>query len=99
VPPNWLAIGALALVLSHGASFLVNYLGRGEYRTTSPAGLLFAPYGRLVILHVTIVLGAFLIFAAGTPVAVVALLVVLKTAFDLALHLREHTAAARRATA
>jgi hypothetical protein len=98
-PAGYLAVGALALAASHGASFVANYLGRGEYRTASTAGLLFAPYGRLVVLHLTIVLGAFLILELGSPVAVVALLVVLKTAFDLGLHLREHRAAARRATA
>ncbi len=32
----------------------MNYLGRGEYRTLSPAEVMTQPYGRLVIMHLTI---------------------------------------------
>ena len=51
---------------------------------------MFAPYGRLVILHLTILLGAFAIMVIGAPVGAVAVLVALKTAMDLGFHLREH---------
>ncbi len=51
---------------------------------------MFEPYGRLVILHLTILLGAFAIMVIGAPVAAVAVLVALKTAMDLGFHLREH---------
>ena len=94
----YVAIGALALALSHGASFVLNYLRSGEYRTATASGLMFSPYGRLVVLHLTIVLGAFVVFETGSPAAVVALLVVLKIGLDLGLHLREHVGAARRTT-
>jgi hypothetical protein len=89
---DWSAVAGAALVLflSHGASFLVNYLGSGEYRTQTAAAQVFAPYGRLVVLHVTIVLGAFAIAFLGAPILLLVILVVLKTALDLRLHLREH---------
>jgi len=95
--PDWglVALGALGLVVSHGASFWLNYLGRGEYRSVSPAQLMLAPYGRLVILHLTIILGAMVSIWIGSPVGSLLLLVILKTALDLIFHLREH----RRATA
>ena len=80
---------ALLLVISHGASFVVNYIGRGEYRRTTPAAQMAQPYARVFILHITIVLGAFFVIFLGQPIALVALLVVLKTIADLALHLRE----------
>jgi hypothetical protein len=51
---------------------------------------MFAPYGRLVVLHVTIILGAIAISTTGAPVAAIVVLVLLKTALDLGLHLREH---------
>ena len=82
-------IGALALFLSHGASFFLNYLARGEYITASPSGQMGAVYGRVVILHLTIIFGAFVVALLGAPIGALLVLVVLKTAFDLALHLRE----------
>lgn len=88
-----IAIAGAALFLSHGASFLFNYLGGGEYRTASPTGQMGAPYGRVVVLHLTIILGAFAVALLGSPVGALLLLVGLKTAFDLGLHLREHRAA------
>jgi len=88
------AIAAVALFLSHGASFFLNYLGRREYLTASAARQAIAPYGRVVMLHVTIIFGAFIIAFLGAPIGALLVLVVLKTAFDLGLHLREHGAAA-----
>ena len=84
------AIAALALFLSHGASFLFNYIGRGEYLTASPTRQMGAVYGRVVVLHLTILLGAFAVAFLGSPVGALLILVGLKTAFDLGLHLRQH---------
>jgi hypothetical protein len=84
------AIAGAALFLSHGASFLFNYIGRGEYLTSSPARQMGAPYGRVVVLHITIILGSMVTAFLGAPVGALLILVTLKTAFDLSLHLREH---------
>ena len=85
------AIAAVALFLSHGASFFLNYFGRGEYRRTSPPQQMFAPYGRVVVLHLTILFGAFVAALLGAPLGVLLILVVLKTSLDLRLHVREGT--------
>ena len=92
VGPRWdlVAWGALALVISHGASFVLNYIGRGEYRTARLGMLMFAPYARLVALHLTIILGGILSISLGSPVGSVIVHVAIKTAIDLALHIREH---------
>jgi hypothetical protein len=90
----WVAVG---LAISHTASFLINFVGRGEYRQVSVARQMFAPYGRLVILHLTILFGAFLSLAIGSPVGAIVVLVLLKTAVDLAFHVREHAAVERTA--
>jgi hypothetical protein len=82
-------IGAVALFLSHGASFFLNYIGRGEYLTASPSRQMGSVYGRVFVLHLTIILGAFVIAIIGSPVGALLVLVVLKTLFDLNLHLRE----------
>jgi hypothetical protein len=82
--------GALGLAISHGASLVVNFIGRREYLGVSAGRQMFAPYGRLVILHMAIILGAFVSLTIGSPIGALIVLVVLKTIVDLALHLREH---------
>ena len=86
------------LFASHGLSFLFNYRGRKEYLNTTPMKQMFQPYGRLVILHITIILGAFMVIGLGQPILLVALLVILKTAVDLYFHLREHARASQPVT-
>ncbi len=90
------AIAGAALFLSHGVSLLFNYIGRAEYLTASPTGQMGAPYGRVVVLHLTILFGAFAVAFLGSPVAALLILIGLKTALDLGLHRREHRAAADR---
>lgn len=85
-----LLASAMGLVLSHGASFVGNVLQRGEDLRTAPNVLMARPYGRVMVLHVTLVLGAFLVMALGEPVAALALFVALKTAVDLNAHVRAH---------
>ena len=93
------AIGALALFVSHGASFLFTYLGRGEYLRTSATAQMAAPYGRVVVLHLTIIFGAFVVAAVGAPIGALIILVVLKTFLDLGIHLRSHRPVANQAPA
>jgi hypothetical protein len=45
--------------------------------------LMGAPYGRIMILHVTLIAGAFLVQALHAPVAGAMLLIALKLAYDL----------------
>ncbi len=82
--------GLVALFLSHGASFVLNYLGRGEWRAATPMVEMFKPYGRVVLLHVVLITGGFLVASTGTGVVALALLVGLKTALDLGVHLVGH---------
>lgn len=93
---DWALVGygAVALAISHGVSYRANYIGRGEYLSASPAGQMMAPYGRLMILHVTIVLGASVSVFVGSPVGSLLVLVALKVVLDLFFHLREHRRAA-----
>jgi len=86
-------LGVLALAVSHFVSYCVNFLGRGEYRRTSPPALMFRPYARIVVLHVAIVFSGFFILVLDSPNWLLVLLVVGKTLLDLAVHLMEHTSA------
>ena len=81
--------GILAITLSHAFSFAHNYLGQGEFRRTAPQLLMMQPYARVVVLHVTILLGGFAFLALHAPAAALVVLVALKTAIDLRSHLAE----------
>jgi Family of unknown function (DUF6498) len=99
--PMWDVVlgAAVGLAISHLVSFFLNFVGRREYRTTTPVAQASAPYARVVVLHVTILFGALLTAALGNPVWALVVLVGLKMALDLALHLREHRTAVSRVPA
>lgn len=81
--------GALALLLSHAASLVLNYIGRREYLAVTASGQMLLPYARMVALHVAIVLGAAAVIEQGQPLVLLVILVVGKTIADLVLHLVE----------
>ncbi len=83
-------ISIFALFIQHAISFITNFIGKKEYIGMKPTDLFFSGvYNRIVIVHVTILFGAFLGFlipgAAGILV-----MVVLKILVDLWAHRREH---------
>jgi hypothetical protein len=79
-----------ALVVSHGVSFATNFLGRKEYAGREVREQMIEPYRRVVILHVTIIIGGGLALILGSPLPALALLLVLKTGVDYWAHRREH---------
>jgi hypothetical protein len=96
VSKNGLLWPLLALVVSHGLSYVVNFVLAGEFRATDTSQLMRAPYARIIVLHVTIILGAGAVLALGSPIMAVAMLIVLKTAVDIVAHVREHRKLAGR---
>jgi hypothetical protein len=88
-------------VLSHGYSFVANFRRRGEsFKGQGDAMAAF--YKRIVVMHLTILFGAFLTTSLGSPVWGVVLLVALKTGVDGWAHLaerRRHANAAAQAPA
>jgi len=91
--PLWPALVALAV--SHGISFFVNFIGRREYSGETLSTLMTGPYKRLVVMHLTIIFGGWLVMLLDTPAPALALLVVIKTAADLLAHRREHRGLSR----
>ena len=85
-----LQLSALGLLVSHGLSFVGNAVLRGEDLRTAPSILVWRPYGRVVVLHVTLMFGALFVTAIGEPLVGLASFVVLKTGVDLNAHLRAH---------
>lgn len=88
--PSQTKIAVFALFISHGISFVYNYLLKREFAATNPGKLMGSPYGRVVVMHIAILASAFLVMAIGSPVALLLVLVVLKTILDVKLHLRGH---------
>ncbi len=64
--------------------------GGREYERTNPMSQMMAPYGRVFVLHFTIVFGAAFVGVLGSPIVLLVILVAGKTLIDLGLHLREH---------
>lgn len=83
-----------ALFISHGGSFVANFLRGPERSQQRPKDFMSAPYRRIMILHVAIIAGGMGVQALGEPVLMLLVLVALKIAVDMSLHLREHRAVA-----
>jgi hypothetical protein len=91
--PSGLLFALLALMASHGFSFVVNFIGAGEWRDAEMPALMKHPYARVMVLHSVILGGGAAVMALGEPMLALVLLVVLKMAFDVVAHRREHLAA------
>jgi hypothetical protein len=81
--------GVLALFASHGVSFVQNFIRGEEYRWANTAQLMTQPYSRVMVLHVTILAGGFLVLALHSPLPALVVLIVMKTAIDLGAHVAE----------
>ena len=77
------------LLISHTYSFLNNFMKNKEHEHKSDMDVMFEPYYRVVVMHVSLLLGLGLIIVIGQPLPMLLLFVVLKTGLDLAGHLRE----------
>ena len=95
-PTDWVLPFA-ALVISHGVSFVSNFLLGGEREELRLSELMVAPYSRIFLLHIAIIFGGMATIAMGQPLAMLVILVLLKSALDITLHLRQHRALAKRA--
>ena len=83
---------AAALFTSHGVSYAVNFVGKQEFLSISPAGQLMQPYKRIGVMHLTIVLGGMFAFLFHSTTAFLAVLILSKIALDILYHLKERGA-------
>jgi hypothetical protein len=88
----WVALAAL--FVSHGVSFVINFLipwWRGTWqKPDSPQDVMMAPYGRVIVMHVTVLIGAALAQFFQTKVAAFVLLIALKIFVDVSAHIRRN---------
>ncbi|WOJ97927.1 DUF6498-containing protein [Congregibacter brevis] len=95
-PREWI-IAFIGLFISHGYSYVSNFLIAGERESSTVSSLMSAPYKRIIILHITVIAGGFAIMSLDQPLFLLIVLVAVKTAVDIGLHLREHQRAGVRA--
>jgi hypothetical protein len=99
VAPGALLYAVAALFISHGISFALNYIGNREYVGLKTGRIMTAPYGRILVLHIAIIAGGFLVITLGSPVGLLLALVALKIGMDIMLHRRSHRRTAKPAAA
>lgn len=78
---------ACAMIVIRLGEFAVLWLPSGQWRAMEPSTQMIEPYGRVVVLHATIVLGAIPVISLGQPVLAVLILAVMKTGLELGLPL------------
>lgn len=93
----WPALAAL--FVSHGYSFVTNFLGRQEYRSRTVGNQMSEPYSRIVFMHLVLIFGGFLVMLLGDATPVLMIVIVLKIVFDLRAHRKEHRARAAKTPA
>lgn len=90
ISPTYWLWGFGAMFMSHGFSFLTNWLLGGERNATDVDQLMIEPYKRIFVMHIVIIFGGLGIQALGSPLPLLLLLIALKVAVDLRAHLQEH---------
>ena len=93
--PPGLEWPVLGLFISHGISFIKNYIIGQEYRLLKVPEIMMRPYKRVAVMHVAIIAGGFLIMMMGSPMALLCVLVFLKIGMDIWLHVKSHRKLAR----
>jgi len=88
--PTGLLWAVLSLFISHGFSFVQNYLLGGEFRHVTIGHVMGLPYARIVVLHVVIIASGFFIMLFGSPLPLLVLLILGKTVLDIFLHALMH---------
>jgi hypothetical protein len=94
----------IGLCISHGVSFVMGVmrgfrpkpLGRHAalmLAEQDPKAAMSAPYGRVIVMHMTIIFGAILAEMLGSTIWAFILLIVLKTIVDIAAHVRKNFSA------
>ncbi len=83
----------LGLAVSHGVSFVKNFLIGKEYMSLKLNELMMRPYKRIVLMHVAIIAGGVLVMKLGSPAVLLCILIFFKIVMDIWLHARSHRAA------
>ncbi len=87
----WPALAAL--FISHGISFIQNFIGHQEYRNKTVGKQMHEPYQRIIFMHMVIIIGAFMMSITGDSTMVLMLVIAAKIVVDIRAHVKERNAA------
>lgn len=82
----------VALFISHGYSFLFNFVGKKEYQGRTLKDQMGEPYNRIVFMHLIIIFGGGITMFLGEPTLVVLAMIAIKIYLDLRAHIKQRGA-------
>ncbi len=85
-----LAITFCLFIFSHGVSFWQNYIKNQEFRKVSSVVMMQAPYSRIMVMHLTVMGGAFVFSTLGLSSLARFIIILVKTYLDYKFHQRHH---------
>ena len=94
-PPE-MVLAVIGLTISHGISFVENYILGDEYKKSSLGKLMQQPYQRIVVMHLAILTGGIFVMKLNSPLPLMIILVLMKILVDLYLHKQSHKEKARK---
>ena len=80
----------VALLISHGVSFLQNFVRAGEYQTRDVKQLMSEPYSRVIFMHLVLIFGGGITLVIGASAPVLVGVIALKTLLDARAHIKLH---------
>jgi len=90
---NWevVLISIAALLVSHGVSFVVNFLGKKEYLKYKMDQMMILPYKRLMLVHAVVMVFGLLLDSSGRASVIgIVLFFMAKSWIDIKRHQAEH---------
>ena len=94
--PPGLEWPALGLFVSHGISFIKNFINGKQYLSLKMKDIMSRPYKRIMLMHVAIIIGGLLVMKLGSPVALLCVLILLKIGLDIWLHVKSYRSASEK---
>lgn len=85
-----LLVAFISMFISHGLSFSLNFLGNKEFLSMSPEQAMFSPYGRIIVMHLTVISAGLYLTSRDSSILAISIMIAIKTIIDLGSHLRQH---------
>lgn len=87
---GYLFLNILMIFISHGMSFMLNYIGKDERSKVNIAALMFSPYVRIVAMQLVVIFGGMVYMSTGRNDASLAILIIAKIIADIFSHMKQH---------